>query len=595
MDPRVESIVASASLLKDNGMGVYAVPSDFFSRGTKGTKLKTIDYFSQFGLAVTAAFHLSPSLERNFSPYRYQIVVQKKPQDSIFIAELGRESESYPNIIANYRGHKKGKIPAMGAWVRPQEFVSFPSYAETEKIRKYGQQTDQPAVSLAHLGGILPKNQKSEYGNSDFISVPRHPGSPVELRSDIPEDRRIGTILFDYNPAKVTGQYLVNYLNSENGRRLRYALAAGSTLPQLRPQDLLRGVVVVPELAVQRRISGITNRINQLSGYLESLHLSLWDDPDKLNEIEHTVDNLLEHDNLDRWIETLPFPIASVLYKYYAHIDTEKRFDYLLEFYEVLAAFQAILLLSGLCSKSTCIADVLEKEGIDKRGTLRNASFGTWVTILKRLRKNVKDKINSNDEGTAEYYRSLYGNPPPEFFKMLLDDRFDSIYSPAIDIRNDWKGHGGDVSVPKYRELLRELEEQLPVVRGIINGNFRKSMLVLPLYGTLSKGVVTNTVKVLAGRGATFRQIQIETVDPMDDQYVHLYHTSQNNPIRLLPFLQMLPTPSTERDACYFYNRIVSRGKNKGKIRLVSYHFAEKSEEFIESDEIKKYVEILKA
>lgn len=52
--------------------------------------------------------------------------------------------------------------------------------------------------------------------------------------------------------------------------------------------------------------------------------------------------------------------------------------------------------------------------------------------------------------------------------------------------------------------------------------------------------------------------------------------------IKLLPFVRVMPSPKTEANACYFYNR---RGNQQQK--FVSYHFEVDSEveEFFEDTE----------
>lgn len=63
------------------------------------------------------------------------------------------------------------------------------------------------------------------------------------------------------------------------------------------------------------------------------------------------------------WADTLPFPLASVLWHYEAEPDEGPRVEYLLKFFEALAQFTATVLLSA------CIAD---------RG-LFEASRPTWT------------------------------------------------------------------------------------------------------------------------------------------------------------------------------------------------------------------------
>ena len=52
-------------------------------------------------------------------------------------------------------------------------------------------------------------------------------------------------------------------------------------------------------------------------------------------------------------------------------------------------------------------------------------------------------------------------------------------------------------------------------------------------------------------------------------EYGHLYLKSQNESrgLKLLPLIKVMPSPKTEENACYFYNRKQPKG-----IRFLSYH-----------------------
>ena len=53
----------------------------------------------------------------------------------------------------------------------------------------------------------------------------------------------------------------------------------------------------------------------------------------------------------------------------------------------------------------------------------------------------------------------------------------------------------------------------------------------------------------------------------MKDGQLYLTDPADRLSLQLLPFIQVRATPTSEENACYFYN-----GENDGLIRLVSYH-----------------------
>mgnify|MGYP000933582170 FL=1 len=60
-----------------------------------------------------------------------------------------------------------------------------------------------------------------------------------------------------------------------------------------------------------------------------------------------SFDNIIEED-IGNWIETLPFPLASILYAYDAEGEDEKKIRYLLHFFEALSEFNVTILLSAI-------------------------------------------------------------------------------------------------------------------------------------------------------------------------------------------------------------------------------------------------------
>lgn len=75
------------------------------------------------------------------------------------------------------------------------------------------------------------------------------------------------------------------------------------------------------------------------------------------------------------------------------------------------------------------------------------------------------------------------------------------------------------------------------------------------------------------GTRQPFKQSLVETTIPLDNQKLYLRHGNNLEPMELLPFVRMMPSPSTQQNACYFYNKV--DGEN---VRWVSYHFDRESD-----------------
>jgi hypothetical protein len=88
------------------------------------------------------------------------------------------------------------------------------------------------------------------------------------------------------------------------------------------------------------------------------------------------------------WADTLPFPLASILWHFEAEPDEAIKVDYLLKFFEALAQFAATVLLSACISDSELFdANRFGWFGVAEHRPigLQRASFGAWVELTKRL------------------------------------------------------------------------------------------------------------------------------------------------------------------------------------------------------------------
>ena len=80
-------------------------------------------------------------------------------------------------------------------------------------------------------------------------------------------------------------------------------------------------------------------------------------------------------------------------------------------------------------------------------------------------------------------------------------------------------------------------------------------------------------VSLLTGTRVPFKRETINVPEMMDDGGLYLLTDDRQQPLKLKPFVKILPGPRTARDACYFYSRQQANG-----IRYVSYHYEAEAE-----------------
>lgn len=99
------------------------------------------------------------------------------------------------------------------------------------------------------------------------------------------------------------------------------------------------------------------------------------------------------------WVETLPFPISSILWRYIATKDFEKKIVHAFHFFEAFSEFISMIMLSGLVRNNEFYQNESHKwiETDDKfKEWYKRATFGNWNMLASRLSKSLR-----------EYYRTM--------------------------------------------------------------------------------------------------------------------------------------------------------------------------------------------
>jgi len=558
-------LIQSSMLLNDNGKAVFLLPFSFLFN----TKNKEI--LSKLGLFVDAVFTLPNGAFLPLANIKTNlIVVTKQPKEKTFVAEISIDEKVNEAILENYNNRKVGKAIQLGALVDFQEFKSLEELISQNEMQELVKRIGYPSVLLIdvavniNLLKVTDIDEVEHFSNSVYL--PKIGNSPaVTMPSEMKMKNPKNYFQIQLDEGKANSTFVVNYFNSVIGRKLRESLEVGATIPSVSKLQLQNCGLHLPELKTQIEIVEIDSKIEQFNLRLEELKRNLWKQPKSFNSIAKELKNINKEEDLEHWIDNLPFPISSILWRYYATKENGKKIEHLFHFFEALSEFFSMIMLSALVQdqefyKQECHnwIDIDEKF---KEWYFR-ATFGSWNILTSRLSKSVRRYYMDNER--KEFCKTLFGNPTEAFMKMLTEKGIVNILLTVAELRNKWKGHSGITSEEENKQRVTALEQQLNELRKFIADGFEETKVVSSKQGELDEGVWTFTAKELVGAKSPFKETEIKSLIGLEKKKLYLTHANQNKPIVLLPFIKFIEIS----DAVYFYTSIESKN-----VRWVSYHF----------------------
>jgi serine/threonine protein kinase len=154
------------------------------------------------------------------------------------------------------------------------------------------------------------------------------------------------------------------------------------------------------------------------------------------------------------WMESLPFPLASILWRYHAEVEPHAKVESPLKFVEALGQFAATILLSAYildCSffDFGSIPPPGKSSGTIYRPDIRRPTFGTWVKMSQYLGDKVGHALSKSAMTSDRCYElfAAVASDKDNLVDVLANPDFSGILQIALDWRNDWLGHGGAASV----------------------------------------------------------------------------------------------------------------------------------------------------
>ena len=465
-----------------------------------------------------------------------------------------------------------------------------PIFQYTDKIQitydKLLEKNEQLIKIIDKTGESLPYTEEYHYLKEYLLTLKKIEFTNTNELMNIDRDLKtlsmmkhidfIDGVRIDIDPDKASAEYTAKYLNSEIGQKLLNSLKTKKSILgryDIDTDRLMEKYIAIPNLDVQKDVLRTDSLIKDLSLTNDSFKKDLWNYPQRNESINKSVKLFFVGNRMEHWINSLPFPLSSILASCGADSDYERKVRYLVHFFEAFSEFNSMILLSAIIRDKSLCRDKFGKclNDIRHPDWIYKPSFGNWNFLGSCLAKKVR--ILRNNKLDREMIFELFGNPNPEFMEMLSNKDIYNIFTQSAQYRNEWIGHGPPVNSTESQRRFETLVDLLSKTREIVGNIFDDTLFIQPVPDSMSYdgGIFSTNVKKVIGR-LPFKDHRVETLHALKLNRLYILHPGQYEALELLPFIRIMPGPKTEQNACYFYNRY--NAKRVGhEVEMISYHF----------------------
>lgn len=594
-------LAGATARLKDDGVGLYVVPAGFFFRSNSVLKR-----FDDLGFNVDGALALPAG---SFAPYTsvsaYLIVVSKSVMKSMFVAQLSNDRNTNTQILENFMKRKEGGAVDLGRYVDALGFRGIDALRAGEYFESASKQIGFPAVILEDMATAINLGRHGEGFKfpkvSNAVFVPMIGQSEVVASIDDLSLKAQNYAQVVVDPTKSQATFIAQFLNSELGKKIREWGKSGTIIPKLNKQTLKKLTIFVPDLATQQKmleveanISAEENILYSLQNDLVEIRRKLWSNPRSASAVEGSINEFSARLSgslkekaiigLDQWLETIPFPLASILRAWQAtqSDDYKTKHEHLLHFFEATAEFIAVILLSAFSGNESLfephkkkLKETMEKQNL----SFNRATFGTWKLVVEYLGKHTRSHLQENGRKADEVKNdraicaSIFADSTLKLPSLLSSKEITAILGETNKMRNNWTGHGGVVGQEEAKLRNERLLRQVEKLRQAMSDVWDVSVIVNALHCRPRRGVFENEIAVLRGSNSEFLKESREMSTWLDVDSLYIINGDQGSALKLLPLVQMGTSPESSKNACYFFNRTEREGA-----RLISYHHAARPE-----------------
>ncbi|MGC1853297.1 MAG: hypothetical protein WA687_12745 [Solirubrobacterales bacterium] len=567
-------------------LAVLVADGFFFRTDAQRTRAALAD----LGLRVEAAISVEGGLRpQSEIPTSLLLITHGDPLDTLFVGRL--DSAIDPGVLIENLSHRRpGEFMQLGLLYPTERYRGWHAVLNERELLVGLSELRTPIVELNEIAVAFVRLPADDVEASNSIYVPEFPRSQVRIE---PPDKPRGYTRIDLDPERANARWVATWLNEPLGRTARLALASGATIERVRSQDLRRLLVALPSVEDQAKATSIGQELQLIAGEIANTRTGLYTGKLEVRQAHSFLDRVRgafidEPDaastapTVETWIERLPFPLASVGRMYLAVQPTREKFDHLEHFFEAYTIFMATVMFSAVQRDAQIYQETVAKirsGGEPGRSILDRADFHTWINLGRTVAKRIRERLNADK--SDEIRATLFGSLQADFVDATVAGDYWSALDAARLIRNE-RGHGGVEGERWLRGKLARLEASMNDLRLLAPHAFVAVDLLRP--GSAEQGdddiFTFDRAQRLMGSNMMFAEREVHSTASMRGRGLYLVPASgvAENPLQLLPLIQLREVPDTEERAVYYYNRRLRPDEGDG-FRFVSYHFEGRPEE----------------
>ncbi|MGV8991273.1 MAG: N-6 DNA methylase [Thiobacillus sp.] len=569
--------VWACTRLSDHGTAMLIVTPPFlWSAGG----LEALEAIRKSGCCVRALIHLPGGSFPHTRIGTYLAIFERGEQQEVFIGEFADSPEHQQSLIANYKRRKPGEQPALGRLCELADFQGFDAFVAQERLKRMARATGWPQLAAESV--ILKADRLSssagnlaQLANGLFLRLIGQPTAVLDP-ADLPRSATRECARLSIDPNIADARYMVHWFNqSPIGQTTLATVSQGGVIARLNLQRLLNSNFFLPPLAEQRQVLQGIEHLNRIRAEAAELETALCSSTEKTDVVVQQIRTINQEDRYEDWIESLPFPLASILWRHRAGGGSDReQYEVLLHFFEATAAFVATIHLSAFMGDDDLwrnTAQGLSKFLAEKHLSLDRATFGAWKLTVEYLSGKCR-KLLATDEG-KEMCTRVYGTSNPNHISMVCHPELLSALQRANSIRNTTSGHGGAIGPSEAKSIHDELTNLVYTVRGVFGRSWLDYELIQPSEGRYQGGVHHYKAKLLMGtRSTPFEVVERDSGQPLESERLYLFDAISQMGMLLRPLIRVMPSPEKKANACFIFSR-----SEKDGAHFVSYHFEEES------------------
>lgn len=577
-------ILSSIKKITKEGIGIFTVAPSFLLDKQKKNFLPRLH---DEGYRVKACIQVPSGTRHNTTISTYLVFIEPGEQGQTLIGQLKDDPEHLRELTNNlYRKKPKGDA-SLGRLCDFSDYRSFESFNAKEQLerlareRKWTPHQGCDVISeyeVLRRRGVSSSSAMHEDTSSIFL---RLIGKPQASRQseDFSKISEVGHI--KVNETLVDPAFLEYWLNqSRIGQLTLGSIQDGMTIPRTRLSALAATTFYLPSKEHQRNVCEGWSYLKKVRAEADELESELNNWAKDPEQIVNQIKTINQEDRYEDWIESLPFPLASILWRHHASKDSyRERYQILLHFFEATAAFIATVHLSAYLSSESHwehIGPDLGTKLSAQNLSLERATFGAWKLVVERLASETSESLKSAEEDSDQLslLEQMYGTTDRQVLNMISHRELRQALQSANKIRNNNLGHSGAIGEDTAQKIHNDLLDLVFQLRGVFGRSWSRYELLQPGTARYKASKYYITCKRIMGtRSAPFEEVEYESTIPLETDALYLFDPLSCTGLKLQPFVEVIPSPQRQAVACFIFNRV-----DKDGARWVSYHFDQESE-----------------